>query len=419
MPFLNRRLGNPVLSFIGRLFFPSAIGDFHCGLRAFRRDVLPTLDLQSEGMEFASEMVVKATLNELAISEVPTTLSPALRTRKPHLNPWRDGWRHLRFLLLFSPRWLFFYPGLALMLIGAAMEIALLPGTLDVFGVAFDVHTMVYASAMTVVGYQAILFAVFARVYAMTVGFIPPSRGSRSAMEQDQPRGRPAVRRGADPRRARPRGDRPRHLGRDRLPGTRLPRHAAGRDPLQHDADARRADGPRQLLPLDPRHRALAQTHPASSGFWPAGRRFSKTKRLLSPSWKRRRASRRKRAGREDSLGPRRLEAVVLLEAHALDQPQPGQHRQDVVDPRRGHRDDHPAAGVQNPLACRPQLRLALGGDVLEDGQHRDHVAPDPIGQRLREAARRGARSRGPPGPRRGSGRPRTRSRSCRSSART
>jgi hypothetical protein len=124
-------------------------------------------------MEFASEMVVKATLDEVKISEVPTTLSPDLRSRPPHLRPWRDGWRHLRFLFLFSPRWLFFYPGLALVLIGAVAMIALLPGTLEILGTGFDVHTMVYASAMIVVGYQAILFAVFARIYAMTEGFLP------------------------------------------------------------------------------------------------------------------------------------------------------------------------------------------------------------------------------------------------------
>jgi glycosyltransferase involved in cell wall biosynthesis len=182
MPFLNRYLGNPVLSFIGRLLFPSAIGDFHCGLRAFRRDMLPKLGLQSPGMEFASEMVVKATLQELKISEVPTTLSPDLRSRPPHLRPWRDGWRHLRFLFLFSPRWLFFYPGLVLMLIGIAAMIALLPGTLKAFGTGFDVHTMVYASAMIVVGYQAILFAVFARVYAMTEGFLPTQPGLEKLM---------------------------------------------------------------------------------------------------------------------------------------------------------------------------------------------------------------------------------------------
>ncbi len=173
MPFLHRYLGNPVLSFIGRLLFPSAIGDFHCGLRGFRRDVLPTLDLQSPGMELASEMVVKATLNDLTISEVPTTLSPDLRSRPPHLRTWRDGWRHLRFLLLFSPRWLFLYPGLALMVLGLIAMIALLPGELRLFAVGFDVHTLVYASAMIVVGYQAILFAAFARIYAMATGFLP------------------------------------------------------------------------------------------------------------------------------------------------------------------------------------------------------------------------------------------------------
>jgi glycosyltransferase involved in cell wall biosynthesis len=173
MPFLHRYLGNPVLSFVGRLLFPSAIGDFHCGLRGFRREILGSLDLQSPGMEFASEMVVKATLAELRISEVPTTLSPDLRSRPPHLRTWRDGWRHLRFLLLFSPRWLFFYPGLALMAIGLVATIALLPGELRVFGVGFDVHTLVYANAMIVVGYQAMLFAVFARFYAMTSGFLP------------------------------------------------------------------------------------------------------------------------------------------------------------------------------------------------------------------------------------------------------
>ncbi len=175
MPPLNRYLGNPVLSFIGRLFFKSEIGDFHCGLRAFRREAMLCLDLQTEGMEFASEMVVKATLNGLRISEVPTTLSPDLRTRRPHLRPWRDGWRHLRFLLLYSPRWLFLYPGVTAMLLGAAAMIALLPGPLHLLGTTFDVHTLVYSSALIVIGYQAILFAVFARIFAMSEGFLPTS----------------------------------------------------------------------------------------------------------------------------------------------------------------------------------------------------------------------------------------------------
>jgi hypothetical protein len=173
MPPLNRYLGNPVLSFIGRLLFKSEARDFHCGLRAFRREAIIGLDLQTDGMEFASEMVVKATINGLRISEVPTTLSPDLRNRKPHLRPWSDGWRHLRFLLMFSPRWLFLYPGIGLMVLGLAIMVALLPGQLTLAGFSFDVHTLVYASAMIVIGYQAILFAVFARVYAMAAGFLP------------------------------------------------------------------------------------------------------------------------------------------------------------------------------------------------------------------------------------------------------
>jgi glycosyltransferase involved in cell wall biosynthesis len=184
MPPLNRYLGNPVLSFIGRLFFKSDIGDFHCGLRAFRLEAIRNLELQSEGMEFASEMVVKATLADLRISEVPATLSPALRTRGPHLRPWRDGWRHLRFLLLYSPRWLFLYPGLVAILLGGGTMIALLPGPLRVLGTTLDVHTLVYASALMVIGYQAVLFAVFARIFAMTAGFLPTSKQVEVGMKR-------------------------------------------------------------------------------------------------------------------------------------------------------------------------------------------------------------------------------------------
>src|SRR3954454_21779061 len=173
MPPLHKYLGNPFLTAIGRLFFRSSVGDFHCGLRGFNRRSILSLDLRATGMEFATEMVVKATLYKLRIAEVPTTLSPDGRSRPPHLRTWRDGWRHLRFLLLFSPRWLFFYPGLALMAVGLVATIALLPGELRIFGAGFDVHTLVYASAMIVVGYQAMLFAVFARIYAMTTGFLP------------------------------------------------------------------------------------------------------------------------------------------------------------------------------------------------------------------------------------------------------
>ena len=156
MPALHRYLGNPVLSFIGRLFFRVKIGDFHCGLRGFRRDSMLALGLQATGMEFASEMVVKATLAGQRVVEVPTTLSPDGRSRPPHLRSWRDGWRHLRFLLLFSPRWLFLIPGIALLAIGLLIGVAVVPGPLTIGTVAFDVDTLVGASAMVVIGFQAV-----------------------------------------------------------------------------------------------------------------------------------------------------------------------------------------------------------------------------------------------------------------------
>ncbi|HEU5161351.1 MAG TPA: glycosyltransferase family 2 protein [Streptosporangiaceae bacterium] len=176
MPALHRYLGNPVLSYIGRLFFRSRIGDFHCGLRAFRKDAIMRLGLQTGGMEFASELVVKATLARLDIREVPTTLSPDGRSRPPHLNTWRDGWRHLRFLLLYSPRWLFFIPGLVLMTLGLAGGFALSFGPVRIGDVAFDVDTLVGASAILVIGFQAVLFALLTKVYAMEEGFLPHDR---------------------------------------------------------------------------------------------------------------------------------------------------------------------------------------------------------------------------------------------------
>lgn len=162
MPFLNRYLGNPVLSLLGRLFFKNNIGDFHCGLRGFHRDRMLALDLQGNGMEFASEMIVKATLHQFNMTEVPTTLSPDGRNRKPHLRPWRDGWRHLRLLLLFSPRWLFFYPGIALLMFGFFCMALLLLGPVDIGGINFDIHTMLFCSLFMLVGMQAIWFAIFA-----------------------------------------------------------------------------------------------------------------------------------------------------------------------------------------------------------------------------------------------------------------
>jgi hypothetical protein len=173
MPPLHRYLGNPVLSFIGRLFFRSHIGDFHCGLRGFSRDAVLALNLQATGMEFASELVVKATLAKQHITEVPTTLSKDGRSRPPHLHTWRDGWRHLRFLLLFSPRWLFFLPGLALLTAGLVVGAVVIPGPISIGSVTFDVDTLVAASAAVVIGFQAILFWLFTQVYAGAEGFLP------------------------------------------------------------------------------------------------------------------------------------------------------------------------------------------------------------------------------------------------------
>jgi glycosyltransferase involved in cell wall biosynthesis len=173
MPPLHKYLGNPVLSFVGRLFFRSHIGDFHCGLRGFSRDSVMSLGLQATGMEFASEMVVKATLAGQQITEVPTTLAKDGRSRAPHLHTWRDGWRHLRFLLLFSPRWLFFFPGLALLTAGLVVGAIVVPHPFTVGSVTFDVDTLVGASAAVVIGFQAVLFWVFTQVYAGAEGFLP------------------------------------------------------------------------------------------------------------------------------------------------------------------------------------------------------------------------------------------------------
>ena len=173
MPALHRYLGNPVLTGIGRLFFHSSCGDFHCGLRGFSKAAIQRLDLRTTGMEFASETVVKASLHGLRITEVPTTLSIHGRSRPPHLRSWRDGWRHLRFLLLYSPRWLFLYPGLFLMVIGALVSGWLLVGPRVVDGITFDVHTLLYAAMAIIIGYQTVIFAIFTKVFAITEGLLP------------------------------------------------------------------------------------------------------------------------------------------------------------------------------------------------------------------------------------------------------
>jgi glycosyltransferase involved in cell wall biosynthesis len=175
MPPLHRYLGNPILTGIGRLFFSSRIGDFHCGLRGFSKEAIERLDLRTTGMEFASEMVVKATLANLHITEVPTTLSPDGRNRAPHLRSWRDGWRHLRFLLMYSPRWLFLYPGLALIALGLLANALVLPGPLHVGSVIFDVHTLIIAMSAILVGTQIVIFFLLAKQYATKAGLLPLS----------------------------------------------------------------------------------------------------------------------------------------------------------------------------------------------------------------------------------------------------
>jgi hypothetical protein len=149
------------------------VGDFHCGLRAFRKDAIERLDLRTLGMEFASEMVVKATAFGLRITEIPTTLSPDGRGRTPHLRTWRDGWRHLRFLLLYSPRWLFLYPGIALFVLGAVVSALLLPGPRRIGNVGFDVDTLLFAAMAILIGFQSIVFATFTKVFAISEGLLP------------------------------------------------------------------------------------------------------------------------------------------------------------------------------------------------------------------------------------------------------
>lgn len=173
MPPLHRYLGNPLLSWLGRLLFKSPVGDFHCGLRGFRCTAIRGLGLSTTGMEFASEMVVKATLQKLRITEVPTTLSVDGRNREPHMRCWRDGWRNLRFLLAFSPRWLFLYPGTVLLLFGLGSMIWLLPGPRRVGTVGIDVNTLLYSGAAIICGFQAVVFAVFSKIFAINSGLLP------------------------------------------------------------------------------------------------------------------------------------------------------------------------------------------------------------------------------------------------------
>ncbi len=178
MPWLHRYLGNPVLSFIGRLFFHAPIGDFHCGLRGFDRMTMKRLGLTSGGMEFASEMVVRSTLAQITMTEVPIVLHPDRRTRKPHLRTWRDGWRHLRFLLLLCPTWLFLVPGLVAFLGGLAFTIRLTIGPVQVGSVVLDTGSLVYCACLTILGYLTVMFWWIARSFAEHAGLLPAGRYS-------------------------------------------------------------------------------------------------------------------------------------------------------------------------------------------------------------------------------------------------
>ena len=176
MPIVHRYLGNPVLSFIGKLFFKSQINDFHCGLRGFNTDKIRKLDLICDGMEFASEMVVKATILGYSMTETPIYLYPDGRKRPPHLRTWRDGWRHLVFLLMYSPKWLFFVPSILIFILSLGMLLVLLPGTLYINNIGLDMHSITIAGALMVLSYQLFLFALFVRIYSINKGLYPAEK---------------------------------------------------------------------------------------------------------------------------------------------------------------------------------------------------------------------------------------------------
>ena len=161
---------------IGQILFKSPCGDFHCGLRGFKKEAVEKINLRTTGMEFASEMVVKAALNNMKICEVPTTLSPDGRTRTSHLNTWSDGWRHLRFMLMYSPNWLFLYPGLAMMFLGTIIGLVILPGPMVIHGITFDLHTLLFAAMAVILGFQSTTFAVVSKAFAVAERLLPPSR---------------------------------------------------------------------------------------------------------------------------------------------------------------------------------------------------------------------------------------------------
>ena len=184
MPWLHRWFGNPALSFVGRRLYGAPVGDIYCGLRGFDREKIAALDIRSTGMEYAIEMIVKATMNGLRVTEVPTTLSPDAEGREPHLNTWRDGWRSIRLLLLYSPKWLFLYPGLFLLVVGIVGMAWLVPENRTVGSVGFDVSTLLYLGLAVVVGLQAVYFFVTARWFGITEGLLPDDPFVRRLLER-------------------------------------------------------------------------------------------------------------------------------------------------------------------------------------------------------------------------------------------
>lgn len=184
MPWLHHYVGNPILSRLGRLLFRAPIGDFHCGIRAFRRSSVLAMGLRTHGMEFASEMIVRASLQEMLIVEVPTSLRPDGRSRPPHLRTWRDGWRHLRFLLALSPRWLMLFPGIVLFVIGLCGLVWLSLGTLRIGQISFSLQTMLVCATATIMGAQSIGIALVARSYAAHLDLLPAHAGLERALQR-------------------------------------------------------------------------------------------------------------------------------------------------------------------------------------------------------------------------------------------
>ncbi len=173
MPLKHRFLGNPVLSFIGKFFFRSPVTDFHCGLRGFTKEAFMKMDLQTTGMEFASEMVIKATFLKMRATEIPIILYKDGRSRPPHLRSWRDGWRHLRFMLMYCPRWLFLYPGALLFVLGATMFLILMKGAITISGIGFESNSLLVTGMSILIGFQLVSFYIFTKVFAVTEGFLP------------------------------------------------------------------------------------------------------------------------------------------------------------------------------------------------------------------------------------------------------